>query len=37
MFQLKASHLQATAMLPDVLPTLGSHSVYNCRVYLIKA
>jgi len=39
MFRLKASHLQAytTVMLPDALPTLESHSVYNFRVHPIKA
>jgi len=38
MFRLKASHLQTytTGMLPDALPNLGSHSVYNCRIHLIK-
>jgi len=38
MFRLKASHPQAytTVMLPDALPTLGSHSVYSCTVHLIK-
>ena len=38
MFRLKASHPQVytTVMLPDALPTLGSHSVYNCKVHLIK-
>jgi len=38
MFRLKASHLQAYTifLLPDALPTLGSHSVYSCTVQLIK-
>jgi len=38
MFRLNVSHLQAytTVMLPEALPTLGSHSVYNCGVHLIK-
>jgi len=38
MFRLKFSHLQAltTFPLPDALPTLGSHSVYNCGIHLAK-
>jgi len=38
MFRLKVSHLQAltTFSLPDALPTLGSHSVYNCGMHLVK-
>ena len=38
MFRLKVSHLQAltTFSLPDALPTLGSHSVYNCGIHLVK-
>jgi len=33
MFQLEVSHLQAlTILLSDALPTLGSHSVYNCGI-----
>ena len=38
MFRLKASHFQAltTFSLPDALPTLGSHSVYNCGIHLVK-
>ena len=29
----KVSHLQAlTILLPDALPTLGSHSVYSCGI-----
>jgi len=41
MFRLKVSHLQAytTIMLPDALPTVGSHSVIitllRCRLYWI--
>ena len=37
MFRLKVSQLQAyiTFSLPDALPTLGSHSVYNCGTRLI--
>ena len=37
-FRLKVSHLQAhkTFSLPDALPTLGSHSVYSCGIYLVK-
>jgi len=32
MFRLEVSHLQAlTILLPDALPTLGSHSVYNLQ------
>jgi len=38
MFRLKVSHLQAltTLSLPDALPTLESHSVYNCGIHLVK-
>ena len=38
MFRLNVSHLQAltTFSLPDALPTLGSHSVYNCGIHLVK-
>ena len=38
MFRLKVSHLQGltTFSLPDALPTLGSHSVYNCGIHLVK-
>jgi len=38
MFRLKVSHLQALTIffLPDALPTLGSHSVYNCGKHLVK-
>jgi len=38
MFRLKVSHLQVltTYSLPDALPTLGSHSVYNCGIHLVK-
>ena len=38
MFRLKVSHLQTltTFSLPDALPTLGSHSVYNCGIHLVK-
>jgi len=33
MFRLEVSHLQAlTVLLPDALPTLGSHSVYSCGI-----
>jgi len=33
MFRLEVSHLQAlTVLLPDVLSTLGSHSVYSCGI-----
>jgi len=37
-FRLKVSHLQAltTCPLPDALPNLGSHSVYNCGIHLVK-
>ena len=37
-FDKKVSHLQAltTFSLPDALPTLGSHSVYNCGIHLVK-
>jgi len=35
MFRLEVSHLQVltTFSLPDALPTLGSHSVYNCGIH----
>ena len=34
MFGLEVSHLQAlTILLPDALPTLGSHSVYSCGIW----
>jgi len=38
MFRLKVSHLQAltTFSLPDALPALGSHTVYNCGIHLVK-
>ena len=38
MFRLKVTHLKALATfsLPDVLTTLGSHSVYNCGIHLVK-
>jgi len=38
MFRLKVSHIQAltTFSLPDALPTLGSHSVYNCGIHVVK-
>ena len=38
MFRLNVSHLQAltTFSLPDALLTLGSHSVYNCGIHLVK-
>ena len=38
MFRLKVSHLQAltTFSLLDALPNLGSHSVYNCGIHLVK-
>ena len=38
MFRLNVSHSQAYIIfsLPDTLPTLGSHSVYNFGTYLIK-
>ena len=38
MFRLKVSHLQAYTIfsLPDALPILGSHNVYNCGTHLIK-
>jgi len=33
MFRPEVSHLQAfTFSLPDALPNLGSHSVYNCGI-----
>jgi len=33
MFRLDVSRLQAlTILLPEALPTLGSHSVYNCGI-----
>jgi len=35
MFRLEVSHLQAlTILLPDVLPTLGPHSVYSRGMYI---
>jgi len=38
MFRLKVSLLRTltTFSLPDALPTLGSHSVYNCGIHLVK-
>jgi len=38
MFRLKVIHLQAltTFSLQDALPTLGSRSVYNCGIHLVK-
>ena len=37
MFPLDVSYLQAlTILLPDALPTLGSHSVYSCGNVLAK-
>jgi len=38
MFRLNVSHLQAHKIfsLPDALPTLGPHSVYNFGTQLIK-
>jgi len=39
MFRLKVSHLKAhtTFSLRDALPTLGSCSVYNYGIHLVKA
>jgi len=37
MFRLDVSHLQAPKLtLPDVLSTLGSHSVYMWITYLLE-
>jgi len=38
MFRLKVSHLQALTifLLQNALPNLGSHSVYNCGIHLVK-
>ena len=38
MFRPEVSHLQAvtTFSLPDVLPTLGSHSVYSRGIHLVR-